>query len=164
MGTPPPCVPTALIVLLLMRHPGGRTPQPPGPLKPQGRRDMGIVTPENRERNSQILQHYSRGLSYDAIAARMGISRNAVSGVVNRAGVKNRGGRKLPLEDLTGRIFGHWRVIRREKITYYDSRHTYLCQCSCGTQRYICGSNLRRSRSKSCGCGVVPQGRPRKAA
>ena len=109
-----------------------------------------IITPDNRERNSEILRHYARGLTFSQIAYVMNISRNAVAGVVNRAGAGNRGGTKLPFDDLTGRIFGHWRVLC--SMGRSGSNHLYLCQCSCGKRKHVIAGNLRHGFSKSCGC------------
>lgn len=52
--------------------------------------------------------------------------------------------------DLTGQQFGRLTVLgdreHRGKELYW------LCQCSCGQQKYIAGRNLRGGQTKSCGC------------
>lgn len=140
--------------------------QPPGSsLKTQGIQAMvGIVSPKNRGRNSEILNHYRRGLTYSAIAALMGISRNVVAGIIKRSTVEKRGGIRKPFENLTGRLFGHWKVIGPTGPMKDGNHQTFLCQCVCGARRRVQSGNLKSGRSKSCGCGVVTVGRPRKAA
>lgn len=51
--------------------------------------------------------------------------------------------------DLTGKMFGRWTAIKRERIRdgYY-----WLCRCECGTTRYVLHSSLVGGTSKSCGC------------
>lgn len=57
--------------------------------------------------------------------------------------------------DLTGMRFGKLMVIRRapnngEKILWY-------CQCDCGRRSKVYTGNLRRGRTKGCGCQIVHQ-------
>lgn len=51
-------------------------------------------------------------------------------------------------DDLTGKIFGYWKVIQKsEKANYW------LCECQkCLTQKEIFRGNLIQGKSKSCGC------------
>lgn len=52
--------------------------------------------------------------------------------------------------DLTGKKFGRWTVI---EFAFIENRVTYWkCQCECGTIRNVSGYNLRKGKSKSCGC------------
>ncbi len=60
--------------------------------------------------------------------------------------------KRLP-DDLTGRTFGQWTVIR------YAGGKKYLAKCSCGTVREVNGNRLRTGKSKSCGC--LGMGNPR---
>ena len=56
-------------------------------------------------------------------------------------------------EDLTGKKFGRWTVIKRvENNERGDSM--WLCQCSCErhTLRVVNGGSLRQGKSTSCGC------------
>ena len=60
-------------------------------------------------------------------------------------------------EDLTGEIFGRWKVIKQAEDKVNKSGRVYdmwLCECSCErhTQRTIYGDNLRGGKSMSCGC------------
>lgn len=60
-------------------------------------------------------------------------------------------------EDLTGEIFGRWRVVQREKDKTSKSGKVYdmwLCECLCEkhTRRVLYGDNLRYGKSTSCGC------------
>jgi len=59
-------------------------------------------------------------------------------------------------DDLTGRQFGHWSVLKRA-ADYVDrkgqSKQTqYLCRCVCGTEKVVGRNSLVRGSSKSCGC------------
>lgn len=56
------------------------------------------------------------------------------------------------INDLTGKTFGNWSVIRMSdkqsngKSIYWD------CICKCGTKRSVRSESLVRGRSTSCGC------------
>lgn len=52
--------------------------------------------------------------------------------------------------DLTGQKFGRLTVIERD--TSRTGRAYWICKCSCGTVKSICGKELRNSKTKSCGC------------
>ena len=52
--------------------------------------------------------------------------------------------------DLTGQVFGHWTVLRFDRI--HNKASMWQCQCSCGTVRSVSGYVLRSGRSTSCGC------------
>lgn len=58
-------------------------------------------------------------------------------------------------EDLTGKSFGYWTVIGRDKNEYDKKNHMivkWLCKCRCGTVSSIRESLLKSGHSKSCGC------------
>ena len=61
-------------------------------------------------------------------------------------------------EDLTGRVFGRWRVIEQtdDYITPSSGARAarWLCECSCDehTVRKITGDILKKGESQSCGC------------
>lgn len=54
-------------------------------------------------------------------------------------------------EDLTGKVFGRWTVLGKDKDR---KRGHWYCKCSCGDTdvRSVSGSRLRDGDSKSCGC------------
>lgn len=54
---------------------------------------------------------------------------------------------KHKMEDLTGKTFGYWKVIK------YAGNLRWTCQCKCGTVRDVLTQALKSGRSKSCGCG-----------
>ena len=58
----------------------------------------------------------------------------------------------MAFDDLTGRTFGRWTVIRKSYSK--DHRLYWLCECSCDdhTRRDVWASDLRREGSTSCGC------------
>ena len=54
-------------------------------------------------------------------------------------------------KDMTGQKFGRWTLIERhESSTPKGIR--YLCECECGNERVVGACELRRGKSKSCGC------------
>lgn len=55
---------------------------------------------------------------------------------------------KGQLDDLTGKQFGRWKVIK------YAGKSKWRCQCSCcaNTIRDVRGADLKAGRSASCGC------------
>jgi hypothetical protein len=65
-------------------------------------------------------------------------------------------GRPL-LEDLTGRCFGHLRVLGRAPAPKPKASASWRCLCDrdlggCGAEKDIPGGCLRSGRSRSCGC------------
>ena len=53
-------------------------------------------------------------------------------------------------ENLSGQKFGKWNVLDEHKS---DGRTTFwLCECECGTQRFVRSHTLKNGTSKSCGC------------
>jgi hypothetical protein len=58
---------------------------------------------------------------------------------------------KIHLNDLTGRKFGRWTVIKREDNDKAGSSR-WLCRCDCGKEKVVRGSELNKGSSKSCGC------------
>src|SRR5215217_1260843 len=55
------------------------------------------------------------------------------------------------LKDMTGYFFGRLTVLRRDGSD--DHRMAvWLCKCSCGTEKRISGSSLRKGLTVSCGC------------
>jgi hypothetical protein len=55
------------------------------------------------------------------------------------------------LQDLTGQRFGRLRVLRRAENDKSGGAR-FLCVCDCGNETVSAGTDLRRGRSKSCGC------------
>lgn len=62
-------------------------------------------------------------------------------------------GRLSKTEDLSGRIFTRWEVIKRVE-DYASGTQKWLCRCTCelGTIKKVSGQNLKKGKSKSCGC------------
>ena len=52
-------------------------------------------------------------------------------------------------EDLSGKIFGYWRVI---EDSYDITQSKWKARCVCGTERFVKASHLRSGASISCGC------------
>lgn len=59
-----------------------------------------------------------------------------------------------PTVDLTGKKFGDLTVIAWEGYLKRGRQRFswWLCDCSCGTQRKFEASQLKRGKTKSCGC------------
>lgn len=55
--------------------------------------------------------------------------------------------------DLTGQTFGSYTVLSK-----VDRKHYWHCRCACGTERDLFGPDLKRGKTKSCGCvGPTPE-------
>lgn len=53
--------------------------------------------------------------------------------------------------DISGETFGRLTVI--ERCGYKDLHVAWKCRCECGKITIVSGSELRRGKSRSCGCG-----------
>lgn len=67
--------------------------------------------------------------------------------------------KKIPIgyaEDLTGQIFGHWKVLYRTENNS-TGKTVWVCQCDCEkhTIRAIPAGRLKNGDSNSCGCARV---------
>ena len=51
-------------------------------------------------------------------------------------------------EDLTGRRFGEWTVLKR--VPNKNKRVMWDCRCSCGTKRVISAHDLKAGKTRSC--------------
>ena len=52
--------------------------------------------------------------------------------------------------NLAGQTFGYWKV--QDNYIYENSQEKWLCECRCGTVRYVNEQNLLTGKSTSCGC------------
>lgn len=55
------------------------------------------------------------------------------------------------LIDLSGQVFGLWRVQHQAGNTPGGAA-LWMCACSCGVEKAVLGSDLRRGNSSGCGC------------
>ena len=55
-------------------------------------------------------------------------------------------------DDLAGRRFGRWRVLRLERKGHHGRSPLWLCQCDCGAKKAVPTRSLRFGKSRSCGC------------
>lgn len=53
--------------------------------------------------------------------------------------------------DMIGKQFGRWTVTCIDEFSSKKALK-YICKCECGKIKSIAGAELRRGRSKSCGC------------
>lgn len=57
------------------------------------------------------------------------------------------------IEDLTGRIFGRFTVLYIDEVkTKNKKKIHWVCKCECGNQKSVTGTDLKKGKSKSCGC------------
>lgn len=54
--------------------------------------------------------------------------------------------------DLTGKTFANWTVIGYAGAKPPKHKARWLCVCACGAQKIVNAENLKRGKSKSCGC------------
>ena len=54
--------------------------------------------------------------------------------------------------DLTGRTFGRLTVIRKSERRHKNRCYLWECLCECGNTVYVLASNLKRGKTRSCGC------------
>ena len=52
---------------------------------------------------------------------------------------------------LIGKKFGYWTVIDYG-FSHKKTRIHWLCRCECGTEKTVCGTELKKGTSLSCGC------------
>ncbi len=55
------------------------------------------------------------------------------------------------MENLAGMTFGKWTVLN-DFIQGKDRHVLWLCECECGTRRYVSSTKLRNGGSLCCGC------------
>ena len=51
-------------------------------------------------------------------------------------------------DKMPGKFFGKWYVIKR--VIHKPGHWYYECRCNCGTEKIICGGELRRKRTTQC--------------
>jgi hypothetical protein len=57
----------------------------------------------------------------------------------------------MKIVPILGRTFGRLTILTMEgEVRHKNS--CWLCQCSCGKQKYINGKNLHSEHTRSCGC------------
>ena len=54
------------------------------------------------------------------------------------------------MHNLTGKRFGHLKVIQRTKDK--SGKSVWECQCDCGNTTYVTTGHLNSGKRKSCGC------------
>ena len=59
------------------------------------------------------------------------------------------------LNDLTGRTFSRWHVIKRDTNNGNSGQVMWVCICDCGTKRSVNSNSLILGTSKSCGCFMM---------
>jgi hypothetical protein len=61
---------------------------------------------------------------------------------------------KWHAKDMIGQVFGYLTVIERDGDYPQKTGHhaKWLCQCQCGKKVVVVGNQMRRGKTKSCGC------------
>ena len=62
-----------------------------------------------------------------------------------------KGGMIMRLKELSGKVFGNWKVLFRDKENKGRAAF-WKCECVCGTKKSIRSGHLLSGDSKSCGC------------
>jgi|ERR1700674_2286475 len=63
----------------------------------------------------------------------------------------NNKGKHAGFLNLTGRIFGEWKVLKLHSRPSTDMHHcVWVCLCSCGRKKNVTSSNLKRGKGKGC--------------
>lgn len=101
---------------------------------------------ELTEREATILKMKQQGMSQTEIACKLGCSRQNVSSILKLAEAKDL----LKSIDLTGQRFGKLTVI--SKTENKGKGTAWLCRCDCGNETIVLSSNLKRGKTRSCGC------------
>lgn len=57
---------------------------------------------------------------------------------------------------IAGKTFGRWFVLDEMKMNQYGHQ-MWLCECECGTERYVNRYKLEHGLSKSCGCLAIEE-------
>lgn len=88
----------------------------------------------------------------DVIVSRRGL----LTGDTRSCGCLHKSAGLRATEDLTGRYFGRWRVIRKGSRRVSKSgkarRTMWVCECECGTVKEVGARALKTGMSTSCGC------------
>jgi hypothetical protein len=58
----------------------------------------------------------------------------------------------IPVTPMVGRKFGHLTVTSQAAGKSSDGSARWVCLCSCGRSKTVCGGELRRGGVRSCGC------------
>lgn len=63
------------------------------------------------------------------------------------------GGLRMNANEMIGKTFGRWVVLRVEPPAGRRTRHRkIMCRCLCGSEKLVDASSVSRGASKSCGC------------
>lgn len=54
--------------------------------------------------------------------------------------------------DLIGEKFHYWTIIYQSENRSKDGSIKWVCKCKCGTIKEVNGQDLKRNKTKSCGC------------
>ncbi len=97
----------------------------------------------------RILPHKKYGQYVLECVCECGLIRNVLAGNLKK-GHTISCGRCSKIKNITGQTFGRLIVIRFSHIAHENAY--WICKCSCGTEKSICGASLRNGATVSCGC------------
>lgn len=77
------------------------------------------------------------------------------SGNTKSCGCYKTSERRASVKDVTGERFGKLVAVRPIAIEGEKRRWDWICQCDCGKEKIIRGSDLRFGKVASCGCSYI---------
>lgn len=122
------------------------------------------VTAKKNSRNKRNTKSHSVSgnvVVQQELMERIGWSKNQFRWFLKRYGIKwildgfengslpDKINEEIDRNDLEGKIFGKWNVLRFESYTK-KTGHLYLCRCVCSKERLIPRNNLIKGKTSSC--------------
>lgn len=99
----------------------------------------------------EIILAYNNATSTE-LAEKYNVSRGMITKIWYDNNLKNKKVVKLPKNDLTGLKFGKLTVLYPTDERNASGCIKWMCQCECGKQKTIAGTDLKSGKIKSCGC------------
>lgn len=96
--------------------------------------------------------YINKKLSVKDCAKELWIDERTASKRLRKNGIKIR----QRFEDLGGKQFGRWKVIKRATNSK-DGSTKWHCVCKCGKKKIVSACSLRSGRSRSCGCKKIEE-------
>lgn len=96
--------------------------------------------------------YHLKKLNTKEIAMKLGVTQKKVWYFMVKNGIPRRSKKDVVVSDLTNRVFGKLKVVRRATECEKNKGALWLCKCKCGGEKVIRGSSLLNGFTKSCGC------------
>ncbi len=98
--------------------------------------------------------------SYWRVRCECGTEQVRTSRALRNGSVWSCGCRRRFIDDITGRTFGDWTVLRFDRT--HKGMAYFIVQCVCGTTKSLPGKALKAGKTKSCGCRATRNAKPKK--